>query len=1160
MANYVYATDPRKPIPIGVQGENDARTVVFDIHKWIEDYGNGTALLVHQRPGDAEPYPVTTAQKAGQVEWTVQQADIIAGAPGRAQLSYQVGDNIVARSPIYMTVAADEITNTPLADYDPAKSWIDDLLDAVNKAGDITSDVQAAQTAATQAGQSATAAAGSASDAAESAAAAANSAAQAAQHAGEVTSGVQAAAQSATQAAGSATAASGSASAAAGSATEAAGSAADAAESAGNAAESASQAASSASAAQEAAENAQEYSGKPPIIQNDTWWTWDAETDKYEDTGHPATGEAAGFGSITATVDNAVGVPVVTVTESGGDTAKNIAFTFKNLKGEPGTAAGFGSATASVDGSTGTPDVTVSVSGPDTAKVFNFQFSGLKGETGAAAGFGQITATVGAEVGTPSVSVETSGPDTAKNLAFTFANLKGEPGQSVGSIQRTAGTGAPGTTDTYTMYDSDGGTIGTFTVYNGTDGTGSGDFKADGSVPMTGELNAGEHKIINVAAPTADGDAANKAYVDSAVDNVEIVKTASGNVISVSDSADYRLLGLKLYGKSVQDGVPTPEAPVEIESVMDPTVVVAPKNLIDYAEWSKVGIQNGTGIWQDFGIVITSGEGGDAYTRYYQTTGQGYKINVIPGITYKLSWEHTGSNGSVYIFPNGSLTGLVQILTNVGSSLSYTAKEGDSFITFRVGVRDANATATYKNVMLSIDSDTTFVPYGGDAQTLTYLTPNGLPGIPVESGGNYTDEDGQQWICDEVDFGRGKYVQRVEKITLTGDMSWHDNTPWDEASPDVFHYFVKLTNKKVDTQDGANNLLCTTFECKTDRGNSLIDTECIYSNYASLSTYAFLNKSRASTPDLEGFKGWINQNQPVIYYILQNPIETDLTPDQITAYAALTTYKPHTTITTDSDPAAGIEAKYLTDSGVAEVLDYYASKDDLDGKQDKLTGQMGQFVGFGADGEAEAQEITAADVGAMAAVDGGTTGQYLRKTADGEAWQDGPDLSGYATEDWVTGRGYITDAALTGYATQAWVEGKGYLTAVPDGYATESWVQSQGYLTAIPQEYVTSTELTQTLSGYAPKGFTWTGTLTASGWSGSAAPYTQTLTISGMQATDNPFLGPNYTSSDVDTVKAQEEAFSLIGRIDSGAGTATVYIYEDSKPEVDIPILVKVVR
>ena len=41
---------------------------------------------------------------------------------------------------------------------------------------------------------------------------------------------------------------------------------------------------------------------------------------------------------------------------------------------------------------------------------------------------------------------------------------------------------------------------------------------------------------------------------------------------------------------------------------------------------------------------------------------------------------------------------------------------------------------------------------------------------------------------------------------------------------------------------------------------------------------------------------------------------------------------------------------------------------------------------------------------------------------------DIPSLDGYATETWVTGRGYITSAALNGYATQSWVVGKGYAT------------------------------------------------------------------------------------------------------------------------------------
>lgn len=1031
MANYYYVKNSIKPIPIGVQGENDARTVVFDIHSWIEDYGNGSALLVHQRPGDAEPYPVTTTQKAGTIEWSVQQADIIAGAPGRAQLSYQVGENIVARSPIYTTIAADEITNTTLADYDPAESWLNAILGAVQEAGDITDDVQAAKNAAAQAAAS--------------------------------------------------------------------------------------------------AEKAEEYSGKPPIITDDIWYTWDADAGEYKSTGEPSrgpagpqgekgdTGAAAGFGVPVITVDDTTGTPSATVEASGPDTAKVFTFAFSGIKGETGatgpqgpkgdtgatgpqgpqgatgatgprgeqgpqgetgtqgpqgTAAGFGSATASVDGSTGTPDVTVSVSGPDTAKVFDFQFSGLKGETGAAAGFGEITATVGATVGTPSVSVEASGPDTAKNLAFTFKNLKGEPGQSVGSIQRTAGTGAPGTTDTYTMYDDGGGTIGTFTVYNGTDGTGSGDFKSDGSVPMNGDLNAGGHKIINVAAPTADGDAANKAYVDSAVDNVEIVKTASGSVISVSDSADYRLMGLKLYGKSVQDGVPTPEAPVEIESAGD-----------------------------SGNITVTLSDGAE------------------------------------------------------------------------------------------------------QSQPLTYPTPNGLPGIPVEDGGNYTDAEGQQWICDEVDFGRGKYVQRVRiRAVESGDNgNISSTTSTDELNRCYINAPGKLPQKTgvrcnvlTYSKDYIYNNIPKNYIIDESSTNVLF---AVAKNYGS--TFAEIRQKLITA----GAK---------MLYVLASPVETGLTSEQLTAYAALKTYNPNTTITTDSDPAAGIEVKYLTDSGVAEVLDYYASKDDLNGKQDKLSGTTGQFVGFGAEGEAEAQTVTAADVGAVAA-DGTTAmagdfnagGHRITNvgapTAAGDAVRQS-DLQAVSDEidAIIAGTTPVTIPAatetkagvvkpgehlsvlddgtinvtwpdLSGYATQAWVGEQGYLTAVPAEYITEDELSAKGYLTAVPAEYVTDSELTgkgyattaDVAAKYAKKALKFTGTFTAAGWTqetavgppgGTSVRYSQTINVSGLTADDEPIIDLNSTATDADTFNGQLEAFGLVSNFTTGAGTLTAVVLGDSAPTVDIPI------
>ena len=61
------------------------------------------------------------------------------------------------------------------------------------------------------------------------------------------------------------------------------------------------------------------------------------------------TGEAAGFGSVSAALQEDGGDPSVVVAASGEDTSKNFAFTFKNLKGDKGDKGDQGNTGSSVD-------------------------------------------------------------------------------------------------------------------------------------------------------------------------------------------------------------------------------------------------------------------------------------------------------------------------------------------------------------------------------------------------------------------------------------------------------------------------------------------------------------------------------------------------------------------------------------------------------------------------------------------------------------------------------------------------------------------------------------------------------------------------------------------------------------------------------------------
>jgi hypothetical protein len=181
------------------------------------------------------------------------------------------------------------------------------------------------------------------------------------------------------------------------------------------------------------------------------------------------------------------------------------------------------------------------------------------------------------------------------------------------------------------------------------------------------------------------------------------------------------------------------------------------------------------------------------------------------------------------------------------------------------------------------------------SQTLTLQTPNALPGIPVSSGGNYTDESGQHWVCDEVDLARGVRVQRITKVKLTSSMKWT------KAGNNVDRYFCTF-----DGVDAAGTF-CTHF-------SAAINGETVGGIATSSSNIIGFAYAERGTTTVSDFKAFLDANEVYIYVPLATPVETALSAAEIAAYKALTTYAPTTTISVTD--GAGAEMKYQRDVNI----------------------------------------------------------------------------------------------------------------------------------------------------------------------------------------------------------------------------------------------------
>lgn len=196
----------------------------------------------------------------------------------------------------------------------------------------------------------------------------------------------------------------------------------------------------------------------------------------------------------------------------------------------------------------------------------------------------------------------------------------------------------------------------------------------------------------------------------------------------------------------------------------------------------------------------------------------------------------------------------------------------------------------------------------GKKQTLTLPTPNGLPGIPVTSGGNYIDQSGQQWVCDEVDLEKEMKVQRVNRLKLDA-LSWrYELTPTNKSDT----FISDVPASQGGTTRGYSLCQYAVFDGIAYDIEMKEACRC----YVWIKNVTLQFKGGSGVNSVDAFSEWLKARPDAsISYCLATPIETPLTPDEIAAYKALTAYGPDTVV--QAGDGAGIRLAYQRDVNIA---------------------------------------------------------------------------------------------------------------------------------------------------------------------------------------------------------------------------------------------------
>ena len=292
-----------------------------------------------------------------------------------------------------------------------------------------------------------------------------------------------------------------------------------------------------------------------------------------------------------------------------------------------------------------------------------------------------------------------------------------------------------------------------------------------------------------------------------------------------------------IKGNTIQDGTPTPSSPIPVNVVSgDNEIVVCGKNLFDVTSFENQLVSGK--ILNDSGNEIS-----DASSTYSK-----YKVFLKANTEYRLDgwWQR------IYYYDTNGIFKSRSASISGGVNRSYTPTV-DEYIGFQIYNSQWSEYKGQEQIEIG-SSASTYEAYNGNTYNIDL--PSGIELCKIGTYQDYIYKDSDKWYLHK----------EIGKVVLNGsETDWATRgggTTYAYSCPNIF--------------DGNKTLgICSHWQFIQGGASDSQSYECIASANTNTSLAIFTNNSSLDT--LANLKTWLGTNQPIVYYALATPTNTEIT-------------------------------------------------------------------------------------------------------------------------------------------------------------------------------------------------------------------------------------------------------------------------------------------